>query len=85
MTVKNVDDPNQQQASVMKTIRDEESEAWTTLHWVDQDEDECWNMFEHLKLKDMEGAETLQPETSKQEYMDWISGRLRYGPQGGMR
>lgn len=75
LTVKNPGDPTSQMSSTQAALRLAESESWTTLHWLDQDSDEAWDQYEMLCLKDPENAPKLRAATTKQDYMEWISGQ----------
>lgn len=75
LTVKNTGDPGSQMSSTQAALRLAESESWQTLHWLDQDSDEAWDQYELLCLKDPEGAAKLRSITTKQDYMEWISGQ----------
>ncbi|KAI5806803.1 hypothetical protein DFH27DRAFT_459370, partial [Peziza echinospora] len=39
-----------QPESALQTLRREEGEEWRNLEWVDQDDEEAWNMFENMFL-----------------------------------
>ncbi|TGZ85126.1 hypothetical protein EX30DRAFT_337532 [Ascodesmis nigricans] len=83
LSVKNTADPNSQLSSTMKALRLAEEEEWRHMHWIDQDDEGSWDQYEFLRLKDTEGAQRLKPTTTKQEYMDWLSGKMRYGAGAG--
>lgn len=56
----------------MKALRVAEEEAWTKLHWIDQDSDEAWEMYANICLKDGDEAGGLKCVTSKKEYVEWL-------------
>jgi DNA-directed RNA polymerase-3 subunit RPC5 len=72
LSVKNAEDPSSQLSSTMKALRIAEEEAWTKLHWVDQDTDEAWEMYAAVCLKDGEAGQ-LECVTTKKEYIEWLS------------
>jgi DNA-directed RNA polymerase-3 subunit RPC5 len=74
---KNSDDPNAiHMSSNAKAQRMAEEDEWTKLHWVDQEDDEAWDQYELLCLKDPTTVGPLKPTTTKSEYMDWLSGAM---------
>ncbi|KAH0607573.1 uncharacterized protein H6S33_002607 [Morchella sextelata] len=72
LSVKNSDDPSSQLSNTMKALRVAEEEEWTKLHWVDQDTEDAWEMYEVSCLKEGEGG-LLKNVTGKAEYMEWLS------------
>ncbi|KAH8149296.1 uncharacterized protein LAJ45_06836 [Morchella importuna] len=72
LSVKNSDDPSSQLSNTMKALRVAEEEEWTRLHWIDQDTEDAWDMYEVSCLKDGEGG-LLKNVTGKAEYMEWLS------------
>lgn len=56
----------------MKALRVAEEEEWTKLHWVDQDTDDAWEIYESSCLKNGDGG-VLKSVTGKMEYMEWLS------------
>ena len=65
-----------QMSTTQKALRMAEEEDWKQLHWIDQDDDEAWNQYELLCLRDPELAGRMKCSTSKGEYMDWLSGAM---------
>lgn len=71
-----------QMSSTMKALRTAEDEEWKKLHWIDQDDDEAWEQYELLCLKEPELADRLKCSTTKAEYMDWLSGAMMRKREG---
>lgn len=72
LSVKNADDPASQLSSTMKALRIAEEEEWIKLHWIDQDTDDAWEIYEGSCLKNGEGG-VLKSVTRKREYMEWLA------------
>ncbi|CUS15842.1 unnamed protein product [Tuber aestivum] len=94
LSVKNSEDPSSQLSSSMKAVRMAEEENWTKLHWVDQDTDDAWGVYEDVCLtgetKEEEGEgegvkdELLKCVTTKREYVEWLSaGKPIVRKEGG--
>jgi len=91
LSVKNSEDPSSQLSSSMKAVRMAEEENWTKLHWVDQDTDDAWGVYDDVclageaageegKVKD----ELLKCVTTKKEYVEWLSaGKPIVKKEGG--
>ncbi|RPB04185.1 hypothetical protein L873DRAFT_1628189, partial [Choiromyces venosus 120613-1] len=81
LSVKNTEDPSSQLSSSMKAMRMAEEENWTKLHWVDQDCEDAWLVYEGVCLTGEGGAgeegksedELLKCVTAKKEYVEWLS------------
>jgi len=76
----------------MKAVRLAEEENWTKLHWVDQDTDDAWVVYEDVCLAgevagEEEGKvkdELLKCVTTKKEYVEWLSaGKPIVKKEGG--
>jgi DNA-directed RNA polymerase-3 subunit RPC5 len=72
-----------QMSSTMKALRTAEEDEWKKLHWVDQEDDDAWNQYEMLCLRDTDNVSRLKTGTGKSEYMDWLSGSMMSSRDGG--
>ncbi|KAI5795534.1 Sin-like protein conserved region-domain-containing protein [Geopyxis carbonaria] len=82
MSVKNTADPAAQMSSTMKALRMAEGEEWKHIHWVDQDNDEAWDQYELLSLEESKQETQLRCQTSKNVYMDFLSGAALQKTEG---
>ncbi|KAG0129594.1 hypothetical protein HOY82DRAFT_487990 [Tuber indicum] len=91
LSVKNSEDPSSQLSSSMKAVRLAEEENWTKLHWVDQDTDDAWGVYEDVCLTAEEVGEEgkvrdglLKCVTTKKEYIEWLrAGKPIVKKEGG--
>ncbi|KAL7268814.1 hypothetical protein RUND412_008545 [Rhizina undulata] len=83
LSVKSTDDPSSQTSSTMKALRIAEEEEWVKCHWVDQDADDAWEVYEGLKggavvEKDeaKEGTGKLRLRADMEEYLEGVRGGI---------
>ncbi|KAF3907706.1 hypothetical protein AA313_de0207925 [Arthrobotrys entomopaga] len=63
-----------------KDIRLEEDEPWREIEWVDQDDDESWQMFANVHRQQ---PIPLNSVLTKSDYFKWCSTQVADGPDEG--